>query len=206
MTCSTVSASRRWAYTLLLASLAAFGLLPAVRGEPTKPGAIDYHITQEVVRLLARDHLSGRKLDDEISQRALTTFLKSLDPWKLYFYQSDVDTFMESQNNLDDMARKGDVHFAYKVFEVFLKRVDERVALAVELLAAPQDFTADEQMISDRELVRYAQTVADARDKWRQRVKYDLLMLKVDGIEGQEEKCREWVPVGVAVLLCELLV
>ena len=186
MTCSTVSAGRRWAYTLLFASLAAFGLPPAVRGEPTKPGAIDYHITQEVVRLLSRDHLSGHKLDDEISQRTLKTFLKSLDPWKLYFYQSDVDTFMESQNNLDDMARKGDVHFAYTVFEVFLKRVDERVALAVELLAAPQDFAADEQMISDRELVRYAQTVADARDKWRQRVKYDLLMLKVDGIEGQE--------------------
>jgi len=186
MTCSTVSTSRRWAYSLLLASLLTLGLLSAARSELTQPSAMDRETALEVARLLTRDHLSGRKLDDEISQRALKTFLKLLDPWKLYFYQSDVDTFMKSQNDLDDMAGKGDVHFAYKVFEVFLKRVDERVALADELLAVPHDFTADEQMISDRELVRYAQTAADARDKWRQRVKYDLLMLKVDGTEGQE--------------------
>jgi carboxyl-terminal processing protease len=187
MASSTVASTiRRRAYTLLIASWAASCLLPAALGDPTKPSTADKYVTIEVVRFLERDHISGRKVDDVISQRALKTFLKSLDPWKLYFYQSDVDTFMQSQNSLDDMARKGDVRFAYSVFEVFLKRVDERVALADELLAAPQDFTADEQMIKDRELVRYAQTAAEARDKWRQRVKYDLLILKVDGTEGQE--------------------
>jgi carboxyl-terminal processing protease len=188
MTCSTVVASRRRACILLLAVLAAFCLLPALRGDPTKPGEIDPNVTQVVARLLVRDHLSGHKLDDEISQRALKTFLKSLDPWKLYFYQSDVDTFMQSQNDLDDMARKGDMRFAYTVFGVFLKRVDERVALAEELLGMPHDFTADEKMISDRDDARYAQTAADARDRWRKRVKYDLLMLKVDGTEGGEAR------------------
>ncbi|MHC4178431.1 MAG: carboxy terminal-processing peptidase, partial [Planctomycetota bacterium] len=149
---------------------------------------IDREVSRVVAILLQRDHLSGHALDDEISQRALKTFLKSLDPWKLYFYQSDVDTFTERQNDLDDMTREGDVSFAYEIFKVFLKRVDERVALANELLAAPHDFTADEQMVSDREKVRYAHTVNEARDRWRKRVKYDLLMLKVDEIDGQEAK------------------
>jgi carboxyl-terminal processing protease len=186
MTDSTVSVSRRRACTLLVALWVVSCLLPAVRGDPTKPEAIDYYTTQEVARLLARDHLLGHKLDDEISQRALKTFLSSLDPWKLYFYQSDVDTFLKSQDDLDDMARNGDLRFAYEVFGVFLKRVDERVALAEELLRAPHDFTADEQMITDRDEVHYARTVAEAHDRWRKRVKYDLLMLKVDGIDGQQ--------------------
>ena len=188
MTCSTFSASRRGACTALLALLATFFLLPALRADPIQPRAIDHHVARSVCDLLQRDHLSGHALDDEISQRALTTFLKSLDPWKRYFYQSDVDTFLKRQNDLDNMINQGDISFAYEVFRVFLKRVDERVALADELLATPHDFTADEQMVSDRDEVDYARTVNDARDRWRKRVKYDLLTLKVDEIEGKEAR------------------
>ncbi len=189
MTSSTIIARRRGVCVLLLGSLAAFCAPALLRADPGKPGAVDRQVTLEVVRLLVRDHLSGRALDDEISRRSLKTFLKSLDPWKLYFFQSDVDAFMERQNDIDDMVRKGDIHFAHEIFGVFLRRVDERVALANELLAASHDFTAHEQMIRDRDEVRYARTVAEARDRWRKRVKYDLLMLKVDEIEG--EKARE---------------
>ena len=189
MTSSTTIARRRGVCVLLLASLAAFCAPALLRADPVEPTRVDRQVALEVVRLLARDHLSGRALDDEISRRSLKTFLKSLDPWKLYLYQSDVDAFMERQNNIDDMVGKGDVNFAYEIFGVFLRRVDDRVALANELLAAAHDFTANEQMISDRDEVHYARTVAEARDRWRKRVKYDLLTLKVDGIEG--EKARE---------------
>ena len=189
MTFSTVSFGRRCGCTLLTALLVGFCLFASSSADPIKPGPGEPSVRQVaivVTQLLGSDHLSGHALDDEISQRALKTFLKSWDPWKLYFYQSDVDTFMTRQNDLDDLVREGDVRFAYEVFEVFLKRVDERVALANELLATPHYFTADETMISDRDDVRYARTVAEARDRWRKRVKYDLLMLKVDDIEGEE--------------------
>ena len=186
---STILASRRRVFALLLASLAASCSFPALRADPVKPTSEDRQVTLEVYRLLTRDHLSGRELDDEISQRSLKTFLESLDPWKLYFYQSDIDTFMQHRNDLDDMVRKGNLLFAHQVFGVFLRRVDERSALAEEFLAASHDFTANEQMISDRDEVSYARTLAESRDRWRKRVKYDLLRLKVDDIEG--EKARE---------------
>ncbi len=188
MNCSLISARRRRACTLLLALLATCCLFPASQADPVQRDTIDYHIARTVAGLLERDHLSGHKLDDEMSQRCLKSYLKSLDPWKLYFYQSDVDEFMKRQNDLDDGIRQGNVRFAYDVFGVFLKRVDERVALADELLAVQHDFTADEKMISDRDEVRYARTVAEARERWRKRVKYDLLMLKVDEIEGEEAR------------------
>jgi len=86
------------------------------------------------------------------------------------------------------MARKGDIAFAYEVFKTFLQRVDERVQLIDELLDMEHDFTADEEMISDPDMTRYPQTAAEARDRWRKRIKYDLLVLKVDEMEGQEAR------------------
>ncbi len=54
-------------------------------------------------------HLSKHDLDDEISKRAFDQFFKSLDPFKLYFYQSDIDEFMKSYTKLDDEAKRGPV-------------------------------------------------------------------------------------------------
>lgn len=188
MTSSIVFATRTRAFAVLVGLLASLGPGTAAQADPISPSAADRQVTRAVAQLLARDHLSGRDLDDEISQRCLRTFLKSLDPWKLYFSQSDVDEFTKHQNDLDDMARQGDPRFAYEVFRVFLKRVDERVALVDELLAVDHDFTVDEQMVTDRDLARYAGAVAEARESWRKRVKYDLLVLKADGIEGHEAR------------------
>ena len=185
MACSSYSVRRRVAMFFVLAAVAAFCLYPALRADPIEPGTIDHYVAQQVAQRLAQDHLTGHPLDDEISHRSLKLFLDTLDPWKLYFYQSDVDTFREREDDLDNMARDGDVRFAYQVFGVFLKRVDERVALTDELLAMPHDFTINEQMVSDRDSVKYPQTAAEARDRWRKRIKYDLLMLKVDGTEGE---------------------
>jgi len=159
---------------------------PAVWADPQEPSSVDRQITRTVVYHLCEGHLLDRELDDEISERCLGIFLKTLDPWKVYFYQSDIDTFTERQDDLDDLILNADVSFGYTVFKVFLQRVDERVALVEEILAGPLDFTADETMISDRDLARYPRTFADARDTWRKRIKYELLMLKTDDTEGQE--------------------
>jgi len=188
MTLSTIFAKRRRATGLLLGALIFSSLCPLVWADPVKPRPSDKHITKSVVFLLRRQHLFRRDLDDEISARGLKTLLKSLDPWKVYFYQSDIDAFMKRQNELDDMLRDGNVQFAYTVYEVFLRRIDERLKLIDELLAIEHDFTVDEEMISDREIARYPGTPAEAREVWRKRIKYDLLVQKVDETEGQEAR------------------
>lgn len=168
--------------------VAAGSLHSALQADPVGPSSDQRRVTYSVASLLIHEHLSGRDLDDEVSQRGMKAFLKSLDPWKLYFYQSDIDEFMKHENELDDMLRKGDISFAYTVYATYLQRIDERVELIDELLAAQHDFTADEEMISDRDLAQYARTAAESRDKWRKRIKYSLLELKVDEIEGDEAR------------------
>lgn len=172
---------------LLLVSVAASLASSAPkRSELTTPSARDRQITLAVVSLLGREHLSTHELDDEISQRAFESFLKTLDPMKVYFYQSDIDAFRHYEDRLDDMARRGDISFAYLVFKTFLERIDERVAVIDELLETEHDFTVDEKMVIDRDEVRYATSPEEARERWRKRIKYDLLVLLADGTDGED--------------------
>jgi carboxyl-terminal processing protease len=170
---------------LLLVVLVA-GLCPVVWADPT-PDPNDRHIIVAVTSLLKR-HLSRHPLDQEISERCLKTFLKQLDPMKVYFYQSDIDEFMKHKNELSSKIVNKDVSFAYMVFRTFLNRVDERVKMVDQLLAQPQDFTVDEQMATDRDAAEYPRTPAEAFDRWRKRIKYDLLVLKVNKKEDAEAK------------------
>lgn len=166
------------------------GMFAVLAGRPcwaelTDPTPTERYVTRAVTFLLGREHLSKRSLDDEVSQRSFDSFLKTLDPMKLYFNQSDVDEFHAKRNQLDDLAREGDISFSFEVFNRFLQRVDERVALIDDLLANDFDFNTDEEMITDGDVAKYAGSPAEARDRWRKRLKYDILVQKL------EEKSRE---------------
>jgi carboxyl-terminal processing protease len=186
MTRSAACVGRRLPLCLLLIALGLSAFWSSAWGDPTEPTAADRQVTLAVTSILRREHLSKHPLDNEISARTLKTFLKTLDPWKVYFYQSDIDNFMKHKDDLDDMAKKGDVSFGYEAFKVFLQRIDERLGTIDELLAAPQDFTADEEMVVDKDKTTYATTPAEAKEKWRKRIKYDLLVLKLDKTDGKD--------------------
>jgi len=57
-----------------------------------------------------------------------------------------------------------------------------------EVLKDEHDFTVDEEMITEPDMLSHPKTAAEARERWRQRVKYDLLVLKSDKKEGQEAR------------------
>src|SRR5690606_4570729 len=83
-----------------------------------------------------------------------------------------------------------------RVFSQFLDRIDERAALVKELVYQPQDFTVDEVMETDPESIGYAKTDAEMRDRWRKRVKYELLDMEVEkeltGKEAQDKIAKRY--------------
>ena len=165
----------------LVTGLVGMGLFDAFAA-PTQPSAADRQIVGIVSMLIESKHMSRRRLDDEISQRTLKTFVKELDPLKLFFYQQDIDEFMAQENQLDDQLKRGDIQFAYRVFSRFLTRVDERVNTALALLEQGHDFKVDEEMVRDRDSATYARTPEEAAERWRQRVKFDLLKETADDV------------------------
>lgn len=180
---------RVYALGILCGATLAAGLVPAEHSfaEPRPEKRNDREVTLTIVRGL-RDHLTRHPMDEDISRRTFDSFFKSLDPMKVYFTQADINEFSKYRTDLANKIKKGDVSFAYQVFDRLLKRTDERVALVDELLKSDFDFTADETIVTDPKLTVYAKDDAEVRDKWRKLIKYDLLMKKLDKVEGKEAR------------------
>lgn len=149
---------------------------------------LDRTIIKTVAEIMHRQHLSKHSLDDEISKRAFKQFLKSLDPMKQYFLQSDIDKFRADEARLDDFARAGDMKFAIEVYKVFLQRVDQRVEMAHIHIDAEHDFTLDEQLEVDRDTLHYPVDEAEANDRIRRQIKYSLLVLESDRRRAEENE------------------
>lgn len=184
---------------LLFASFGADGFSqvannPRVEGM-TSARPADRQIIMGVAKIMRDQHLSKHKLDDEISARAFDSYLKSFDPMKMYFLQPDIDGFVANREKLDDFASKGDMGFAIQVFKAFLKRMDERVAMAHEEIDREHDFTVDEQMPIDRDVVQYPKDDVEARDRMRRQIKYSLLVerekMRVSKEKTADEKTRQ---------------
>ena len=156
-------------------------------GQPlAAPSASDAMVARVIAQLMPKNHVSGKGLNDEISKRALDLFIDTLDPLKLYFFQSDIDEFNRYSTQIDDMVRAGDLSLAYTIFGRFTQRVDQQVAVAQELLNGPFDFQENESIIVDPKVVQYSRTPDESRDRWRRQIKFALLDLKDEGKEGAE--------------------
>ncbi|MBQ9918486.1 MAG: hypothetical protein IJO71_14960, partial [Microbacterium sp.] len=133
-------------------------------------------------------HISERTLDEELSQRTIDGFLKTLDPQKLYFYESDINTIKKAEPLLGDLFKKGDIRLAYIIFKTYLARLNERVEMMVAALDEPMDFTIDESLKIKPEILTYPKTQTEARERVRLRVKYDMLILQVDDQKSDKKE------------------
>ena len=134
-----------------------------------------------IVSQLMDQHLSNRKLNDDISERALDMYLKNLDPQKVYFLKSDIEEFKSQwKTELDDMLKSGNYEAAFAIFDRFKQRIAQRVELANRLIEEEHDYDTEEEMVTDRDLLDYAETEAEIEDRWRKRIKYNLLVFQND--------------------------
>jgi carboxyl-terminal processing protease len=173
----------------LFASLIILPQTAAAQDVLTKPTREDKVVSQVVALLMQQQHLSSRPLDDSISQRAFDMFVKSLDPMKAYFLQSDIEEFAKWKDAIDDQMKKGDFTAAFDIFNRFLQRVDQRTEMALKFVDAPHDYSIDEDMITDPDLLQHPATDEEAAESWRKRIKYSLLVLRGD--EAEEKRKAE---------------
>jgi carboxyl-terminal processing protease len=146
----------------------------------------DQLTAQIVVTLLEHGHLSKPRVNDEVARKWARLFFKALDPQKLYFEKPDVEAFLAQDTTLDDQIRRGNFDFARAVFERYLQRHDERLATILELLQQKIDFTVDETIVDDPDLLDYPADARQARERWRKQIKYELLTKKILKVEEAE--------------------
>ena len=161
--------------TLSVASLIAF--TPTVRGGADADfKKIAPKVAQTVGELLEKAHYGRRRLDDTVSRQFLKNYLERLDYNHLFFTQKDVDGFSAKYaTTLDDSIMAGDLDPSVKIYEVYRKRVEDRVAKVKVSLGEKFDFTGTRSVEVNRQKSPWPKDAGEADQIWHDRIEGELL-------------------------------
>ena len=148
----------------------------AINAQPVLAKSDAEQIAISVGRLLEEGHYTHQPLTDEVSRKFLQTYLELLDFSHLFFTQQDVDALNAKYGtSIDDDVLLGNLKPAYEVYDLYQKRVDERVAKIKELLKQPPDYKNDGTIDLSRQKASWPKDQAEADQLWRGRIASELL-------------------------------
>src|SRR5438105_15414300 len=86
-------------------------------------------VAMSVGRLLEEGHYTRQKLNEEISNKFLQSYLEMLDFSHLFFTQKDVDQLSDKySSSMAGDVLLGNLKPAYDIYALYTKRVDDRAA------------------------------------------------------------------------------
>src|SRR5256712_107391 len=133
-------------------------------------------IAMSVGRLLEEGHYTRLKLNREVSRKFLQTYLELLDYSHLFFTQKDVDEINAKYgDSIAEDVLLGTLKPAYEIYDLYAKRVDDRVAKIKELLKQPADFKTDGTIELSRQKSPWPKDEAEADQLWHGRITNELL-------------------------------
>lgn len=141
-----------------------------------------------IVELLKRHHYNKPPLNDERSAKIYDSYLKTLDPARMYFTQADIDQFTPWRTQFDDFLKSGELEPGFTIYKRHLDRLKERLDFALATLnkgVDKMDFNTDESLEIDREKSPWAKDSAALDDLWRKKVKDEVLRLKIAGKDNK---------------------
>jgi carboxyl-terminal processing protease len=161
----------------LLGACTAFAAVDSDHALRLEPDMDQRYASSIATRFLTNYHYKRTRLDDELSSQIFDSYLELLDPSRIYFLASDIESFERYRNGMDDALRHSDLLSAYDMFNVYADRVQQRVDYARKAVKEPFDFTIDEYYQFDREDEPWAADTAELDELWRKRVKNEYLRL-----------------------------
>jgi carboxyl-terminal processing protease len=148
----------------------------------------DKLLLELLTMVLERGHYSPVAIDDAFSKKVYAKYLDGIDPTKRFFLQSDIEEFSKYELQIDDMIKRKDLTFFNLTNSRLLQRMEECRAIYEEVLAAPFDFTAQENINVDYEKLPYAKNKKELIDRWRKQLKLQALSTITDKQKLEEDK------------------
>ncbi|HMG07031.1 MAG TPA: hypothetical protein VK609_00910, partial [Mucilaginibacter sp.] len=145
-------------------------------------------VCKQISALVANYNYKKINLNDSISAIIYDRYIKSLDGNHSYFLASDIKDFEKYKTVLDDDIKAGNLNNAFYIFNVFKKRYIEHVNYSLARLNKKFDFDKKESFVYDRNKLPWLARQADMDEMWGQRVKYDLLNLKLANADMTRNK------------------
>lgn len=151
----------------------------------------DKLLMQLVTYLLEQGHFQPKDFNDEFSKEVYSRFLNQVDPFKHYFYASDIETFRQYETELDDQIQNYDVQFFNLVYDKLLARIKETRTIYEAVLNTPFNYNIDETYQSDSEKLDFVSSTDDMKDRWRKQLKFSTLANYHDLVSEQESKSKD---------------
>lgn len=174
---------------IILVLLLGGSIFYAVQSSSTRkvPGSRFERILQLVGEFLEEGHFNPKKIDDTFSKEVFAKYLKSLDPDKTYFLESDINQLKKFETKIDDEIHGAKLESFYLFNTLYIQRVQEASLIYKDILQKPFDFNTDESYSDDEEKTVFAKNEAARKEVWRKKLKYMTLSTYVDLIEQQEK-------------------
>jgi carboxyl-terminal processing protease len=158
-------------YCLSLPSLAAI-----------EPSEAERTTIVEMIDQLEQRHYAKHRYDDDMSSAHLDSYIESLDRGKMFFTAADLADFDKYRKVMDDELHEGDLEAGFFIFNRFQERLESRMQNVIDTLpqqVAAMDFSVDESYPLDADEWGWAKTTAELDDRWRKRLKNEVLSLKL---------------------------
>lgn len=163
---------------------AATSTAPTINWEKLQPDRNEAIASVNVIELLRRHHYSKPPLDDARSSTILDSYLKTLDPARIYFTAEDISRFEQWRYQFDDFLKRGELRPGFSIYQRQLERAQEHLTFTLKKLDADfatLDFTKNETLEVDRDKTTWVANDAALHDLWQKRLKDEVLRLKITG-------------------------
>ena len=170
---------------LLLALLIAFASCSFTSKTFDNPDK-DKLLIELITHVLNQAHFEPQEINDDFSEYVFKNYLKNLDPFKRYFYASDIKEFEAFKFQLDDQIKAYDVAFFNLTHQRLLQRIEESKAIFTEILENPFDFTRKENYSADYEKLEYVDSKRAMKERWRQQLKFSTIANYDDAISQRD--------------------
>ena len=144
-------------------------------------------LTVEVIR---SRHFENQPVDDNVSAELVRSYVRYWDAGKLYFRSSDISEFEAFNHVLDDHLAEGKIDFAKLVYDRYLLRQQELQDTIGQLIDTGHDFSLDESLSTDSDSRKWAATDSELKERWRKRIKSQLLTLTLEGETAEDARLK----------------
>jgi carboxyl-terminal processing protease len=135
----------------------------------------DKDLIRLITYVLKQGHFNPKEINDEFSEAVFEHYLNQMDPFKRYFYQSDITEFEAYKDKIDDQILAYDLNFFNLTYERLLQRINESKDLYKEVLAQPFDYNLDEDFNTDYKKADFTNSKKEMRERWRKQLKFSAI-------------------------------
>lgn len=147
-------------------------------------GDKDKLLVRLITYLLDQGHFAPQEINDDFSERVFDDYINQLDPFKRYFYASDIKEFEAYKTQLDDQLKAYDVSFFDLTYKRLIERIEESKGIYGKILEKPFNYSKDEEFDSNYEDLKYAKNKRELKERWRQQLKFSTIANYDEALEN----------------------